>query len=354
MPTGAPSEQIPTLGHTNPGSRLAALDGLRAISIAFVLLGHVNGTQGFPRINLSPVLGDYANLGVIIFFVISGYLITRLLIGEQRQFGSISLHLFYARRILRLAPAFYLYIFFIAAIQRFGWIHLHAGDLTGALTYTINFRTSFSWYVGHLWSLSVEEQFYLLWPLTLVVAGVRRSGWVAIGMIFLSPVARVFALQQHLPSSMFPCVADSLAFGCLLAIGGDYLQARKWYKTIVANSWFVPVTVILIFAFNWLRLYLVGIIFGPSVIGLLVAFIVHRCTWTASRVNTFLALKPMVAVGAASYSLYLWQQPFLNRNLSWAICRFPTNILLAVSFALTSYYFVERPLNHLRRKLRRS
>jgi peptidoglycan/LPS O-acetylase OafA/YrhL len=334
--------------------RMSALDGLRAISIALVLLGHISGTVGFPKISLSLVLGDYANLGVVVFFVISGYLITRLLVEEHQQFGSISLRLFYARRAIRLAPAFLWYIAFIAIVERFRWIRLNSGDIFSALTYTINFRTGSSWYVGHLWSLSVEEQFYLLWPAIVVIVGIRKSLWVAVGMILVSPIARLWALQHHEPGSMFPCVADSIAFGCLLAIVGENLLSRKWYRAFVERPLFVPTAVILIFACNWLRSYFVGILVGVSIINLLVSVLVHRCTLTGSRVTAFLSLRPMVAVGAFSYSLYLWQQFFLNRNSSWAICRFPANILLAVCAAFLSYYFVELPLNDFRRRLRRA
>ncbi len=81
---------------------MPALDGLRALSIALVLLGHTSGTRGFPDTHFARYIGDYANLGVIVFFVISGYLITTLLLEELDRYGTISLRLFYARRALRL------------------------------------------------------------------------------------------------------------------------------------------------------------------------------------------------------------------------------------------------------------
>jgi len=332
---------------------MRALDGLRAVSIAFVLLGHLSGTRGFPQLEIEPVIGDYANLGVIMFFVISGFLITTLLLEEHQRFGGISLRLFYARRVLRLFPAFLLFVSFLIAVQLFGLIRLNPGDLLAAMTYTVNFRQGSSWYIGHLWSLSVEEQFYLLWPAVLVVAGYRRSIWVAAGMILISPIARLLAVQNHLPGSIFPCVADSLACGCLLALCGDRLRLRAWYTRLIAWPYFVPVAILVIFMCSRLRVYLIGITFGVCVINILMSMIVHRCVLMQSKLSEVLATPVLVGVGVLSYSLYLWQQFFLNRNSTWAICQFPLNIFLALLAASVSYGFVERPLNEFRKKLRR-
>ena len=148
------------------------LDGLRAISITLVLLGNLSGTRGFPRINLARYIGDYANLGVTMFFVISGYLITTLLVEEMKEFGNISLRLFYARCAVRLFPEFLVLLLFLVSLQWARVIRLNPDELISALPYTVNFRPHVSWYVGHLSSLSVEEQFYLLWP---AVASVVNS-----------------------------------------------------------------------------------------------------------------------------------------------------------------------------------
>jgi peptidoglycan/LPS O-acetylase OafA/YrhL len=298
-------------------------------------------------------VGDYANLGVTMFFVISGYLISNLLVEEAQRFGNISLRLFYARRALRLFPAFLLFALFLAIVQWAGWIRLNPGDLVAAVTYTVNFRSHSSWYIGHLWSLSVEEQFYLLWPALLAFAGCRRSGRVAVGVLLLSPVARLVAVRLHLPGAIFPCVADSLACGCLLALSGGRLLRRPAYRRLIAWKYFLPAAVMIIFISNWTRHYMIGTALGVSVINLVFAVLIHRCVVFPSRTTRFLTLSPLVAVGVLSYSLYLWQQLFLNQHSSWAVCQFPANLLLAAGAAIASYYCVERPLNELRRKLRR-
>jgi peptidoglycan/LPS O-acetylase OafA/YrhL len=332
---------------------MPALDGLRALSIALVLLGHVSGTRGFPDTHLSRYIGDYANLGVIVFFVISGYLITTLLLEELDRFGTISLRLFYARRALRLFPAFFLLVVFLLVVERIGWIRLNPGDLAAAFTYTVNFRTHSSWYIGHLWSLSVEEQFYLLWPMLLAIGGRRRAAKVAGAVLLISPLARIVAGRLGLPGAISPCVADSLACGCLLAICGDDLQRSAWYRRLSGSKYFLPACIAVICTCNWGRMFSIGSVVGVSIINVLLALVVHRCVTLPSKAAEFLSIRPLVWVGLLSYSLYLWQQFFLNQHSTWTICRFPLNALLAILAAAISYSCVERPLNDLRRKLRR-
>src|SRR4051812_34868116 len=144
---------------------LPSLDGLRAISIGLVLLGHLIGTRGF--VQSMPLANDAGLLGVRVFFVISGFLITSILLDELSRKGTIALPRFYFRRTMRLFPASYFLVGCIAVLAGWGIVRLESGDLTLAITYTTNFRTHRGWSLGHLWSLAVEEQFYLLWPLTL-------------------------------------------------------------------------------------------------------------------------------------------------------------------------------------------
>lgn len=184
------------------------------------------------RLNLG--IGDYAHLGVVVFFVISGFLITRLMISENAKRGRVSLKLFYARRALRLFPAAYAFIACVCILWWAGIVHLQPSDIWHAVTYTVNYLPNRSWQIGHLWSLSVEEQFYLIWPCTFVLLGSRRAGWAASCVILLGPVARAGAWlflrrTPYYNLEMFPMVADSLAMGCLLAKIGGWLEGKSWY-----------------------------------------------------------------------------------------------------------------------------
>src|SRR5579872_915461 len=142
-----------------PG-RIPSLDGLRAISIALVFLGHIVATRGAPQA-LNPFI-HVGNLGVKVFFVISGFLITTLLLKEYSRTGRVSLRGFYTRRTLRIFPAFYTYVGIIIILHLLGFVALRENDLIHAITYTMNYQVTREWELNHLWSLAVEEQFYLL------------------------------------------------------------------------------------------------------------------------------------------------------------------------------------------------
>src|SRR5690606_25607040 len=127
-----------------------------------------------------------------IFFVISGFVITRGLIWERSQTGEISLRKFYARRFFRIAPAMLAVLAFCAIGQRVGLLEVPDLDIVLALASVMNWARAFEWtgghWLGHFWSLSVEEQFYLIWPLTLILFGrfavpEKRALFVLIGLV---------------------------------------------------------------------------------------------------------------------------------------------------------------------------
>lgn len=158
--------------------RIPCLDGLRAISILLVLGFHASGTEGFPSSEWLRSLLRHGGVGVDVFFVISGFLITLLLFREQDRTGRISLCKFYIRRSLRILPAMFAYLAFVALLQAMGIASLSTIDWVVALTYTANFHGTFSHSaqpIEHLWSLSVEEHFYLIWPPILVLLGTKRA-----------------------------------------------------------------------------------------------------------------------------------------------------------------------------------
>jgi len=340
---------------TAKAQHVPSLDGLRALSIALVLLGHLGGTRGFARINLG--VGDYAHLGVVVFFVISGFLITGLLLSEHAKLGQISLKLFYARRALRLFPAAYVYIACIALLWIAGVVELQSRDLWHAATYTVNYLPGRSWEIGHLWSLSVEEQFYLLWPFAFLTLGPRRAIWVAAAVILLGPFARSAGWlflkgSPYRELEMFPMVADSLATGCLLAKVSGWLEGQKWYLVFFKPGCSLGLLAVILILNRYMG-YTVVSVLGSSIINISLAILIHRSVCCSRDwIGKVLNLKGIAFVGVLSYSLYLWQQPFLNRNShAWANA-FPQNLVFAVAAALASYLFLEKPLLRLRHRLR--
>lgn len=344
--------------------KIPSLDGFRAISILMVLWGHVSGTRGWP-IAFIPGhfgwLGDLGHLGVLVFFVISGFLITSLLMNEIEKTGAISLKNFYLRRVLRIFPASYTYILVLLIVTLFGWLPLTARDFAFAATYTVNYFPHHPWYIAHLWSLSVEEQFYLLWPLALLLLRERRGLWLAIAAIFIGPVVRVAVTEYVLhvnpasplsDMSIFPAMCDFLATGCALALLRPWLLTQAWYLRLTASHW-LWLAVPLVFLINHWNGYSAVMLFGSPVQNVCIALLIESMTRHHHGLpGRILNWKPVAFLGVLSYSLYLWQQPFLDRHSDAWISAFPQNVVLAFMAALLSYFVVEHAFLRLRGRLR--
>lgn len=347
-------------------SRLPSLDGWRALSILLVLFSHSSLTFGFP-----PQLEAFVRwmpsggFGVQVFFVISGFLITFLLLREHQRSGTISLRGFYQRRILRIVPAYALFlttIFVLTAVtgltyDGFQWLRL--------LTWTTNFFGHMPWPTAHIWSLSVEEQFYFLFPFLFLRAIGNKRALVLIVLvpIMLSPIFRVLEYlrlgKPFVTHYSFFTQADSIAWGCLLAIVCAYHAnwIDHWMRLLAK---YLPIIAILVIAVPHVltRLFLVGpltVPFASSLysigIGLLLLHSLKMPnTWYFRPLNT----RAAQLVGLWSYSIYLWQQPFCapfelyGLTNAPRILQFPLWLVPAVLCGVASYYFVERPFLRLK------
>ena len=166
--------------------RIPSLDGARTVSITLVVVWHI--------FNMTPILWrfDYGNLGVRTFFVISGFLITSLLMRELQKTGTIRLRTFYARRFMRLMPAYWFYVAIVAALIPTGLVDATWHKLIPALTYTANYWQPLG-ALGHTWSLSAEEQFYFLWPTALLLLGLKNGRWACLALLLTAPLFRTLA-----------------------------------------------------------------------------------------------------------------------------------------------------------------
>ena len=337
-------------------TRLHSLDGLRAASILLVIVGHVAGTVNSPGWLLP--LHNLGNFGVKIFFVISGFLITHLLLQELERHGRISLGQFYLRRSFRILPAFYCFIACIALAHSLGVIDLYPGDLWHAATFTMNYHHERAWALNHTWSLAVEEQFYLLWPLALLLLGVRRGLNCAILFLLAAPLLRAimwYGLDAS-PSAMtreFQAVGDALAAGCWLAVLRHrgmalpaWLRGAGFYG-LALSLFAIPAV---IYKLDAGLFYVVG----QSYINFAAAAIIWRCVEVDQGIAyRLLNLRPVTWLGTLSYSLYLWQEPFLDSFSTAWFASWPVNLLLAFTCAVLSCYLVERPCLRLRDYLAR-
>ena len=325
------------------------------------MIGH--GSATFPHSGWGDtalhVVGN-GHLGVSIFFVISGFLITTLLLREMNRTGGINLGLFYVRRAFRILPPCYAYIATIAALAAAGAVSLGKHDLLAAATFVWNYVGGQSFFLGHLWSLSVEEQFYLAWPILLAALKPRRAAMLAIAVIAVSPCVRVATYllapeQRAQIGVMGHTRVDTMMFGCLAALWYSHPRFHRAIETLnnyraplLAAAFLAAVTPFLAVRFK--GAYMLP--FGQTLEGLAICL---AMLWTirhpAGGIGRVLNCRPVVAVGVLSYSLYLWQQLFLT-NLNPTISgRFPINFACCFALALTSFYLVERPSLRLRQRL---
>ncbi len=336
-------------------SRIPSLDGLRALSISFVLLGHFAIGAGFP-IDHSWWTDAYAHYGVRIFFVISGFLITTLLIQEREKTGTISLKQFYIRRAYRILPAAYFYMVVVTIVF---YSSLPFKYLVTAYAYLTSYAVNSPWILRHLWSLSVEEQFYLVWPV-LMVLSLFLAPRLAFGALAFAPFLRLVLAKIGPPlgtpsviDSIFPCVIDSLAAGCLLALYQTQFRKHRsffaWrgFPLIWAITLSIPV---LQHYHDILNFWHVSGLVQVSALSVFNLGIV-LCIQNAITVRPLLLNTPMLVwIGNLSYSLYLWNMPFTDPNArSWATT-FPQNLFLTVLAATFSFYAVEQPIRKLRER----
>jgi peptidoglycan/LPS O-acetylase OafA/YrhL len=349
-----------TSPNRNPKRSIPSLDGLRAISCLFVMLAH--GAHSLPsRFRLDGIAAACvynAPLGVHTFFVISGFLITRLLKSELDTTGTISLKHFYIRRSLRIFPAYYAFLCVCGVAAAAGWFSIEPKMFLAAATYLWNYlHWADSWFLGHVWSLSIEEQFYLIWPALFLFFGPDKAKYCALGIIILSPALRVltyFLFPESRPyiSIMLHTRADALMFGCFLALAWDDLWLARWRQLIyrpliitILSLFLLIISPTLSYHFRGAYLLPAGLsLDGVCIASLLMYFVERPASFGGSLLN-----QPGLSwLGRMSYSLYLWQQLFLNEHNIFAKYP-PAQFLAAFLVAMASYYWIEQPALKLRR-----
>ncbi len=355
---------IPPVGR---GHRIPSLDGLRAVSILLVI-----GFHGLNSVSQKTSHDDYhglwlmllsGNLGVSIFFVISGFLITRLLLREIDETGTVRLTDFYLRRTFRIWPAFYTYLLAVIVLHKLRFIGIAAKDVIAAATFSLNYVPHVgNWWVGHSWSLSVEEQFYLFWPAVLLMVGPRRAVWVAVGLLVFAPVARFLEIVLLPWNNMWVeriwmtthTRVDTLMYGCLLALlwKSPRLQSAIGF---CREKWLAVPALLVATVGSYLLVYHTKPVlfcttqytFEGIAITVVIALLVTGENTPAGRVFNS---RPMVHIGRISFSLYLWQQLFMTcLNTSWS-GRFPFDLICSFAAAEISYHLIEQPALALRGK----
>jgi peptidoglycan/LPS O-acetylase OafA/YrhL len=343
------------------GTHLPALDGLRAVAVGLVIGFHA-GFKIFP-----------GPLGVQVFFVLSGFLITWLLLKEQQRTGDVSLRAFYVRRALRIFPAYYVFLILSAlatwTLPLWPASPGQRGMFVAALFYAVNYYTSVtrvgSGAISHAWSLGVEEQFYLLWPPIARRVGLNRPRLVwALAALIIAVVGwrAVLASVWHLPGweyTAFDTRCDALAAGCLLAILLQRARARELAARL--GTWSVlPFVFAAALAYSQVaphRFY--RGVFGGTVDSVLIALLLVMLIQLHDRwLWRWLEWRAVRFCGLISYPLYLYHQTAFKVAFDLTRLRYSAQLLtglaLSVGLATVSYYGVERPFLSLKRRFSRT
>jgi peptidoglycan/LPS O-acetylase OafA/YrhL len=313
-----------------------ALDGLRAVAVTCVLAFHATG---YPRAGW---------IGVDLFFVLSGFLITTLLLEELGSRGRVSLPAFYRRRALRLFPALFVMLAVVGVVT-VAQSRSVVGVTAGAL-YFANFLLAFDptampAELTHLWSLAAEEQFYLVWPvvLFLVLAGRRHVGL----MVAAGGALAATAWAMHLHDASWSRVAFAPDTRSIAILVGCALALTRLPRIRGLEYVALPV-VICLFALDFQRVLGIAptlFLFAISS-AVLIAACRDRCALAAA-----LSIAPAVFIGRISYGLYLWHVPVfvaLGAKTTDPGAETLAAVALTLGVAIASYYLVELPF--LRRK----
>jgi peptidoglycan/LPS O-acetylase OafA/YrhL len=324
---------------------IPTLDGLRAIAITMVISSHAITSSQFAR-----WANGYA--GVLIFFSLSGYLITTHLIREFAVSGRISLKDFYARRFFRILPPVLLYLVILGMLAAIGKVPFDSQSLRAALFFYANYADH-SWVIGHFWSLAVEEHFYLLWPVLLIVFSVRNGWRTAVAFAFLVCALRLAVVHLHLLGNVFQDAAhgnfhsdlvfDTLLWGCCL---GFYLYRRRIRPV---NST-ISTVISLVAALMLLAPGSLGLTQTTLLTHLLPTILVGSIVMApGAPIGRFLELRSLRFVGKLSYSLYIWQQLFFSGP--GPHIAIPFALTAVIICALLSYKLIEVPAIRLGRRL---
>jgi peptidoglycan/LPS O-acetylase OafA/YrhL len=349
-------------------SHLPSLDGMRAISILLVIVAHA--TSVFDR--ESNYFFSLGQLGVSVFFVISGLLITWLMIRERDATGAFSLRNFYIRRFLRILPVFWLLILTVSVLKITHVISIEWLDILRALTFTHNYPLSmhrpdnYAFWLTHTWSLSLEEQFYLVWPGLFAILRPRHAARLAAILALSGSLLRILNYYlipsfRGLVGTAFHTRVDILMVGCTSAF---LLESPVWnarikkipaLSVLAATSFFLLVADPFFtnhFAFHSRANAIARLIlptFEAFAIALTLLVVVAGKPGMAFR-----ALNWRVSshIGKLSYSMYIWQQLFLAPGSVTRLVSLLWRLLAIYLVSFCSFNFFERPFIKLRSRFR--
>jgi len=321
-PRTSPSPQADALQTALSQARIPGLDALRALAVFLVLADHSGwaGPFGLPLFD--------GGFGVMLFFVLSGFLITRGLLAEIEQKGHIDLGRFYLRRAARLLPVFYVYVVVGLILLSLAHRPVPWGAIWSSSIYVVNYYQAFtgaaSHYLSHCWSLAVEEQFYMLWPLALLlVHRYVRVTWQGVLALTLGLIACrigwVFAgaSDEYLYRAL-ETRGDQLALGGLLACAVASSRVRATLARVPARGWILMAGLLLVvLSFNVFRgsnvlKYAVGFSIESTLVTLGLPLVVLAANQPEGLATRILNAGWLAWIGRISYGIYLFHPMVLH------------------------------------------
>jgi peptidoglycan/LPS O-acetylase OafA/YrhL len=338
-------------------THFAGLDGLRAISALLVVLLHAARNPNFPKNPWLVAVATHGGVGVDVFFAISGFLITSLLLEDERRLGAISVRNFYKRRAFRILPPAYAYLLVLAILSTLNAVPVSGIDLLSAFAFFRNLLRNGSSVTGHFWSLAIEEQFYLVWPIFFVMCRENRRRLVVIGLLLAcAPVWRqiniVAFTAPHVNWWRADLRYDLILWGAFFAVLRFETLFPVWRQKYVNMLIFIGAVAAVGIS---LRVYettasgIVHVVLVPFQCVAICCGIMAVLGADAGPISGLLDAQLMTALGKRSYSLYLWQQLFFYGPTSekWA---WYVNFAAALACAEISYATVEAIYRKWRRE----
>jgi peptidoglycan/LPS O-acetylase OafA/YrhL len=347
--------------------RIEALDGWRGISILMVVAAHLVNyryVSGAPDAFFYQFADALSTSGVCTFFSISGYIIAKLALHEQRSRGCFSASRFYIRRIFRIVPPFYLYLAFVLLSTSLGLIVQGHRETLIAAAFACNLSwVDCGWFAGHSWSLAYEEQFYLLFPLLFLIP--QRYLKATVGCLFVFLVALPVARYElHLGAPWFAVLHATFNFsfivaGVLLALYETAVKnfcGRQAAVYVASCALVLFIGLILLEAISrgshpWGKLIQARMLLLPILAPASTAWLLGSSLYLSKWVTQVLETRWLRFIGVISFSLYLWQQLFTASPAEYPVKSFLLLPPIMLACAVLSYFLVERPCVRLGKRL---
>jgi peptidoglycan/LPS O-acetylase OafA/YrhL len=338
------------------------LDGLRGFSVILVIISHLR-FFGLTR--------TFGGFGVLTFFAISGFMITTVLLNEKNIKGFIDLKKFYFRRIFRIIPALFLYLFVLFILNNVYDLNISKIDFISHLFFFDNipnsishFNISKSWYLVHLWTLTIEMQFYLIYTFLISRLNLKIIKKLIVGSLIFVPIIHYcyyhkvgYFFSSHILRTIMGLVLIPFSYGTIVLLSGSYFAILNFQKSNFISwlrssnrSYFLKPILIYFISFllvvpiasenlDWFWVV-------PSAIFLNILIILITDDNNNSSFKRILESKFLVTIGGLSYSIYLWQQIFVS-NQPWKNSflhgdSIILNLLLCAIVSYFSSYYYEK------------